>query len=147
MEREYHVRILVADEDLDMARIEDRLGGDAELFCELVEIFETEIPREIPQLELAIQQHDGRAAERIAHKIKGAASIFGSARVVDLAQTIESRSASSDWEGLEGLCEDLVMATASLRRSLQHHVSKLPAAPGSSVPAAATVAAKNEVSL
>lgn len=133
-------------EDLDFARIEDRLGGDMDLLRELVQIFEAETPAETAQLKQAIERRDVRTAERLAHKIKGAASVFGSACSVDLAQRIETRSAASDWEGLEGLGEELAGATASLCRALRGHVSKIPAVAVNPAPGAAVVS-KSEVNV
>ena len=54
-----------------------RLGGDEELYQEVVSIFVEDIPNQLQALEQALGSQDVEASTRIAHSIKGASSNIG----------------------------------------------------------------------
>ena len=66
-----------------------RLGGDVELFRELVGYFLEDCPEMLDQIHLGLGEQDSMRVERAAHSLKGLAANFGAARVVASAQTLE----------------------------------------------------------
>ncbi len=78
----------------------DRLGGDEELFMELVQLFMENAPEQIAQLEEAIKAMDIDTARRASHSLKGSAANVGVVNVQQEAFQAESAAKNGDWEGL-----------------------------------------------
>lgn len=61
----------------EAARALERLGGDEQLFQEIIQIFMEEAPKQITGLREALAHGDAGATERIAHTLKGELSYLG----------------------------------------------------------------------
>ena len=55
--------------DPDLTR--ERLGGDEDLFREMVQIFLEEAPKQIEAIRKALKECNSKDAERAAHRLKG----------------------------------------------------------------------------
>ena len=66
-----------------------RLAGDKELFAEFVEIFLSDAPKILDELNVAVEAKDCLAIEKLAHALKGLMSNFGATTCCDSAQQIE----------------------------------------------------------
>jgi HPt (histidine-containing phosphotransfer) domain-containing protein len=66
-----------------------RLGGDEELFGELVQFFLEDTPGLLNLLRSGLQDNDWAPVERAAHGLKGLASNFGATRAVEAARSVE----------------------------------------------------------
>jgi two-component system, sensor histidine kinase and response regulator len=73
-----------------------RLGGDEELFAEVVSVFLADAPKMLEQLCGAIKIGDADAAQRVAHGLKGAAGYVGGEPTADAASKLEAIGAKGD---------------------------------------------------
>ena len=104
----------------DMDDTRERLGGDEQLFHEVVEIFLDDVPKHMAGLAQAIADGNTEAIERLAHTLKGELGYLGIAEVSrkaremeELGQKADVRLAASLYETFEPeICELLI----SMRR-------------------------------
>jgi two-component system, sensor histidine kinase and response regulator len=87
-------------QSLDMAAALDRLGGDRELYYELVDVFKTEYPGIEAEMRHAIEGSDARALERSAHTLKGSSANLGAVGVSDTSLELEKMARSGDLQGV-----------------------------------------------
>ena len=66
-----------------------RLGGDRQLFLEMVQIFLEEAPSQLRLLRQAIAAGNCREAEHAAHRLKGDLGYLGAGEVAECARTLE----------------------------------------------------------
>jgi HPt (histidine-containing phosphotransfer) domain-containing protein len=76
-----------------------RLGGDQDLFQDLVRFFFEDSPGLLDQLRSAIFQQNADAIERAAHRLKGLISNFDVPLPTDTAMRIEQMGRSCDFQG------------------------------------------------
>ncbi len=88
-------------EALDMAAALDRLGGDRDLYYELVGVFKGEFPNVEAAMRRAIVDRDAGALERGAHTLRGSSANLGAVRVSDAAMELEKLARSGKLEGSE----------------------------------------------
>jgi two-component system sensor histidine kinase/response regulator len=67
----------------------DRVESDAELIRMLVEVFESDRPKLLGDIETALADDDADALERAAHTIKGALGVFGAEPARERAERLE----------------------------------------------------------
>jgi HPt (histidine-containing phosphotransfer) domain-containing protein len=65
------------------------VGGDRTLLLELVGIFVEEASARIRELRGAVASRDARELERVAHSLKGSATILGARSLQDLCAALE----------------------------------------------------------
>ena len=108
---------------VDPEALLSRLDGDAELLQQLIDIFLTESKPMLEEVADAVKRGDAGSLERAAHKLKGAISVFGAAKVVGAAQALEKMG--KEWDlgearhalrELEGQMAGLEAALGELRR-------------------------------
>lgn len=73
----------------DYAGSLDRMGGDEQLFREMVGFLMEDAPRWFAQLEQALAREDSAAAHRSAHTLKGLVANFGAQSAQSAAARIE----------------------------------------------------------
>jgi CheY-like chemotaxis protein/HPt (histidine-containing phosphotransfer) domain-containing protein len=73
-----------------------RIGGDEELFRELIALFQEDGPRMFGQVREAAEAGDAAAVERAAHLLKGSASNFAADEVVRAARRVEDLGRAGD---------------------------------------------------
>jgi two-component system, sensor histidine kinase and response regulator len=74
----------------------ERLGGNHDLLAELITLFESEGPKTLAEAQTALASHDGKALERTAHSLKGAAGYLLALEVVATARELELEARNSD---------------------------------------------------
>ena len=103
----------------DRATALERLGGDEELFEELVGLFRVEGLRMLQEIRESLQSGDALAVQRTAHGLKGAASYLGGLKTAEIAWRLEqlggSRDLSSAGPAFQQLEEELVQLLAALK--------------------------------
>ena len=67
----------------------ERLGGDQNLFCEVVEIFLEECPKQLESLRTAVASGNAADIERTAHSLKGELGYLGISMVSEKARELE----------------------------------------------------------
>jgi two-component system sensor histidine kinase/response regulator len=86
---------------VDVAAALERLGGDRELFHELVEVFRTECPGVAGEMRRAIDDRDLKTLERSAHTLRGSSSNLGAVAVSEAAMELEKLARSEKLENAE----------------------------------------------
>jgi HPt (histidine-containing phosphotransfer) domain-containing protein len=112
-----------AESLFDRKRGMERAGGDAELLRELVEVFQTECPKWLADIDAAAAASDARRLQRAAHTLKGAVDNFGARPVYNAALRLEQMARADDLAGaaeavatLREICERLQTELAAWLR-------------------------------
>ncbi|MDW8238955.1 MAG: response regulator, partial [Acidobacteriota bacterium] len=95
-----------------------RVDGDAVLLAEMVDIFQEELPDMMQALESAIAQHDGEAAARAAHRLKGAVGNFSAHATFDAALQLETLARHNDLEAASRAYNHLMKELERLQPAL-----------------------------
>ena len=101
------------------------MGGDHELFQELVFVFLEESSRQIDEIRAASTERNARIVERAAHSIKGSVGTFAAKRAMEAARALEHlgreekiasfpQAISALEEELDLLKDALLIATRSM---------------------------------
>jgi CheY-like chemotaxis protein len=83
-------------QQLDESLALSRVGGDAELLKEVVELFLDDYPATFERIKSAVASRDASALEQHAHSLKGSVSTFGAERAFEAAFTLEKQGRSGD---------------------------------------------------
>lgn len=81
---------------------------DRDLAGQVVEVFLADIPKQMASLDAALAGEDARAAERVAHSIKGASATVGGERLRAVALECETL-------GREGRLDAMSLRVGALR--------------------------------
>ena len=103
------------------AALTDRLGGDADLARELVDIFLAEYPNQLQAVLTSIDRGDAPALRRAAHALRGSVTNFIDDGPTATALAIEQAAETSrlnDAEGLIGQLEQEIDALAAAMRGV-----------------------------
>ena len=102
----------------DASTMLTNIGGDIELFDQLIRLFLDRHPTMVQDIELAISQGDSVALERAAHSMKGTAGNLCAPDVVLLASQLEA-------SGRLGTLHDAPALVIQLQRTIQQLVEVL----------------------
>lgn len=109
-----------------------RLGGDEELFRDIVQFFFEDSPGLLEKLRCGLRDQNASAVERAAHGLKGMAANFGAHRAVEAALRVENLGASGNLaeapEALRGLEDEIGILKVALNPYLYsaHHSHEEP---------------------
>jgi HPt (histidine-containing phosphotransfer) domain-containing protein len=95
-----------------------RMGGDHELFQEMVGLLHADAPQLLQAVGVAHQRGDFPGVERAAHTLKGLASNFGAAHTVAAAAEVEHLAKTKQSAGLPAALSDLNAAFDQLMAAL-----------------------------
>jgi HPt (histidine-containing phosphotransfer) domain-containing protein len=98
-----------------------RLGGDADLYSDLIEFYVVDAPALMQDLWQAVDKHDAAAVRMKAHALKGLIAGCGGVRAVNVAQMVESAAQSGDSDELPTLVQSLDAEIDSLTQLLLPH--------------------------
>jgi signal transduction histidine kinase/CheY-like chemotaxis protein len=73
-----------------------RVGGDAAVLSELIQVFQDECPRQLEAIRQAIADHDAEGVYQAAHALKGSAGTFEAYEIMALLQRLEARAREGD---------------------------------------------------
>lgn len=99
--------------DLDQAL--DRVGGDRELYRELLDMLFQDVPEQVGKMREAIASEDAKRVEQVAHSLKGAAANLGAGPVRDRALRLEMLGREANLAGAAGVLADLEAELERLR--------------------------------
>jgi CheY-like chemotaxis protein/HPt (histidine-containing phosphotransfer) domain-containing protein len=91
----------------DRAELLRRVMGDREVADLVLQGYFNDLPRQIAELESAIEDGDAEKARRLAHSIKGASANVGADELRDVARHMEQIAATSTCDALAGLVLEL----------------------------------------
>jgi two-component system sensor histidine kinase/response regulator len=104
------------------AALLDRVGGDAEIFQELCDVFLDDAPRRLDLIRAALVTQDATGVQREAHAFTGAAAAFDALDVVAAARQLEHLASAGDltdahhlWRILEAHSRTLIDAVRAGR--------------------------------
>lgn len=100
-----------------------RLGGDKELFREIVQFFFEDSPGLIHKLRCGLRDRNATAVERAAHALKGMAANFDAHRAVEAAYRVESLGALEKLAEVPAALEGLEEEVAILKVALTPYLS------------------------
>ena|SRR5579864_510534 len=106
-------------QQLDESLALSRVGGDADLLREVIELFLDDYPQAIEGIRSAVAAHDATALEHQAHSLKGSVSTFGARRAFEAALALEKQGRSKDLSGVENGLSQLEDALQALVPELQ----------------------------
>jgi PAS domain S-box-containing protein len=106
-------------QQLDEALALSRVGGDADLLREVIELFLDDYPQALESIRSAVAVQDASAIEHHAHSLKGSVSTFGAARAFEAALALEKQGRSKDLTGVETGLGQLEAALQDLVPELQ----------------------------
>lgn len=95
---------------LDLAELRKRTDGDDGLLRAVVELFLSECPGWVAQLEEAVRKRDTAAVRAIAHRLGGTAATVGAMRTSKAAYGMETACKWGRAAELEGLLSELTAA-------------------------------------
>jgi CheY-like chemotaxis protein len=107
-----------ADGPFDPKALLTELGGNAQLFAELADLFAQQSPRLMSEIREALGRRDPPGVERAAHPLKGSAANFKARDAVAAAARLESMGRAGDLSGADAAWADLQRAMARLLSSL-----------------------------
>ncbi len=95
-----------------------RVGGDRELFQEIVGLFFAETPQVLSAIRESLARGDGKTLEHTAHSLKGTVSSFGAQAAREAAFRVEVLGRGGDLTHAEPACVELEREIARLARAL-----------------------------
>jgi two-component system sensor histidine kinase/response regulator len=112
------VKILKGKEVFDKKSLLSRLGGDEQIFKEIVEAFLEDAPLQMEKLKRALEEGNSGEMERQAHLLKGAAMNMGGKEMQTVAWKMEVAAKDGDLSRVRSLAEELVSAFERLKEAL-----------------------------
>ncbi len=103
----------------DLAQAMDRVGGDDGLLNELFEAFDSECPRRLEEIQIALQQQDAESLQRAAHTIKGAAISMGGGALYEVARQMERQAAEGNLAAAQSRLRPMLDAVAEFREAIR----------------------------
>jgi HPt (histidine-containing phosphotransfer) domain-containing protein len=100
----------------------ERLGGDEELFVDLVRFFLEDAAMLSERMEAALEAKDARTVEISAHSLKGLCSNFGARRAVAAAYAIEESARVGKLADAPESCAQFKTAVAQLTDALRRRL-------------------------
>lgn len=96
-----------------------RLGGDPELFAEIVVLFLEDAPQLLTRARDGLNQRNLRELERAAHSLKGLSVNFDALQLVSAASSMEQMAREQDLERAAACFPDLEREFGQLQTELQ----------------------------
>lgn len=83
----------------DLKKALEQVGGDREILKEIIGIYCEEYPKQLFQIQQAIDKNDTAVVNEVAHTIKGAVGNFGAKSAFEAALYLEKIGKSKDLSG------------------------------------------------
>src|SRR5207237_870500 len=115
---------------VDEAKLLHRVGGDAELLAELIDLFLGECPKLLGEIRSALTAQDGNRLRRAAHALKGSAGNFDASAAYDAAARLEEVGRGERWADAGPTLAALEAAVGDLERALRAMTNALPVTKG-----------------
>jgi len=109
----------------DAQELRQRVQGSVELMAELIRIFLDDTPKQLSELQQAVVARDQQRVERVAHTIKGAASVIAAKGLAGAARALEMAARSN--AGLDAqLISRITAEWDAVRPILENEKSAVP---------------------
>jgi signal transduction histidine kinase/CheY-like chemotaxis protein len=104
---------------LDRDELMERLGGDAELLAEVIDLFLSDCPKRLADIKAAVDAGDAERLRTTAHALKGAAGTIAAASVFEASQTLERLGAERRLDPAPAAFRHLSQEAATLMDALR----------------------------
>ncbi len=104
-----------------------RLDGDQDLLCQLADLFVTQGPKEMREVQEALQQGDASRLARAAHKLKGSVIQFSASSVIAAVKELDEVSRSGNLQAAAAAFAKLQPEVDRLKHALEQwcHAQKV----------------------
>jgi two-component system, sensor histidine kinase and response regulator len=109
----------------DRSVLINSLGGDIELYGEIVRLFLSHYPGELEALERALSAGDTEKLQRTAHSLKGAISNFAAPRATTAARTLELTLKSGMADNAAELVAETLAAVHELGEAMRADLGRV----------------------
>jgi histidine phosphotransfer protein HptB len=106
---------------VEMDRLLDLGGGNAESLCELVELYFKQTLEQLAQLETAVQADKAEEVRQVAHSCAGASATLGMTRLVPLLRELERQGKAGQLTNAQQLCAEAQREFRRTRDFLTKH--------------------------
>jgi CheY-like chemotaxis protein len=113
----------VTDDGFDFAEALEQMDNDRDLFREVVELFNREVPDLLQRIRTAVEQGEASELEQAAHKMKSSVGIFGKNAAFELLKDLECRGEENRLTGAAEQVADLEQRIARLTARLEEVIS------------------------
>src|SRR5206468_2456391 len=96
-----------------------RLGGDEELFSDVIRLFLDDCPARLAAIKAAVDERNAARLRTTAHALKGAASNLSAAGLFEATQTLERMGTEGRLEAVDAAWRRLAMEAASVIDALR----------------------------
>jgi two-component system, sensor histidine kinase and response regulator len=109
---------MTIDEYINRQELNERLGGDMELFKDLADIFLHDSTELLEKIEDALEQKDAEVVGKTAHTLKGAVSNFSVQKTYDAALALEKIGRSGDLSNASGAFKTLMTEIENAKQAI-----------------------------
>ena len=106
---------LVPDAGLDLRTFLERMGGDAGLARQVLEVFLEDFPVQLELIRAALARTDAAEVDRLAHRLRGSAANLGLSELQKVIARLEESAKSGDFSLAAVLVETAGSGLAGLR--------------------------------
>jgi HPt (histidine-containing phosphotransfer) domain-containing protein len=104
----------------DYDRAMEAAGGDAELFCELMSIFNSQIKQNLQGLEIALAAGDYEHVAFVANTLKGALGNLGALQGAQIAGSLEVEGQQQNLATVKKLMQELWQEIDKFKTEVAH---------------------------
>lgn len=101
-----------------------RMGGNQQLFLEMVQFLEADGPEHLQQVQAGMERGDAKSVHRHAHSLKGLVANFDAERTAQAALAVEERAKAGQLPAAP-LVEELQLSLTELLATLSADVKKM----------------------
>ncbi len=102
----------------------ERVGGDEAICNQVLEAYVDDVPKQIGELEKAIDDGDTAVAHRVAHTLKGASGSVGATVLQDMAQNMETAGENAELELMRSKLTEFKREFESLKHLIDTETDK-----------------------
>ena len=104
---------------LNRNELMDRLGGDSELFAEVIRLFLEDCPKRLAAIEAAVAERNAEQIRQTAHALKGAAGVISASALFEALQALERIGGEKRVDAAEAAWRLLSSEAANLLETLR----------------------------
>ena len=109
---------------LNTALALENMGGDMDLFREVLVIYREDAPRKIRELDRAMKECDGERIRMAAHSLRGASANIGAVTVQQISSEIETACRDKHIDAVEELVDRLHKALSMLDSEISEKIGE-----------------------
>jgi len=96
-----------------------RMGGDEDLFGELVTVFLADSPKVLVRIQRAVSHGDPETIAETAHALKGSLGVLAADKALHAAQAVETLAKAGNMQGLQEASASLALEVRDLSSALE----------------------------